>query len=503
MSSKTVADAVRARPTPSSWSITGWMTFFYAVTTFTMLALSGVFPYWVLAHYLERKDNLFLATKVHVIRRALLTYSEHPEVLAHTVNWDISNLQATPWYSRVLDKDGRMIVETPGMSAILPPGLFLDPIGATKVPTRAQKWQSSEDKFYLLMAARAAPPNEEAVHNIIQVALDVSHDMELLAAYQQNLAIVLFWGILLSSGAGAAITLRGLRPLEAITKTVERITASQLHERIEPSHWPKELSALAVAFDGMLTRLDRSFMRLSQFSMDLAHELRSPVNNLMGETEVALSRRRTEEEYRQVLESNLEEYRKLSGMIDSLLFLARAESTQGSIERSQVDARKEIEGLLDYYDALAEEGGIRLSCSGEAVLNADTTLFARAVCNLLDNAIQYTPSGGHINVSIHEQPDRSIEVSVQDNGVGIPAEHLPNVFDRFYRVDPARSHHPEGTGLGLAIVRSIMMLHGGEVSLESEPGKGTRAMLRFPYSSKVAPRLYPPRVPPQPSGKEV
>lgn len=480
MSSKTVADAARSGKARGSWSITGWLTFLYAVTTFAMLALSGAFLYRVLANHVERKDNLFLATKVHVIRKALLTYSEHPEVLAHEINWDIGSLQATPWYSRVLDKDGRTVAETLGMAEILPPGLFHDPIGATEVPTRARKWQSSEGKSYFLVAARATHPGEKAAYSTIQVALDVSHDTELLMEYQQNLAIVLFWGILFSSGTGAAITLRGLRPLEEITKTAERITASQLHERIEPSHWPKELSALAAAFDGMLTRLDRSFIRLSQFSMDLAHELRSPVNNLMGETEVALSRRRTEEEYRQVLESNLEEYRKLSGMIDSLLFLARAESMQGAIERSRVDARKEIEGLLDYYDALAEERGIRLTCSGAAVLNADPILFVRAVCNLLTNAIQYTPPGGHISVSIRARPDRSVEISVQDNGVGIPAEHLPNVCDRFYRVDPARSRHPEGTGLGLAIVKSIMMLHGGEVSLQSEPNKGTRVALKFP-----------------------
>jgi two-component system heavy metal sensor histidine kinase CusS len=483
MSSKTVAKTARG-----AWSITGWLTFFYAVVTFLMLALSGTFLYWVLADYLERKDNLFLTTKVHVIRRALLTYAEHPEVLAHEVNWDIGNLQATPWYSRVLDKDGRTIAETPGMAAILPPGLFPGPIGATESPTRVWQWQSSEGKSYLLVAARAAHSGKGTADGTIQIALDVSHDAELLIEYRKNLAIVLFWGILLSSGAGVAITLRGLRPLEAITKTAERVTASQLHERIEPSHWPKELSALAAAFDGMLTRLDRSFIRLSQFSMNLAHELRSPINNLMGETEVALSRRRTEEEYRQVLESSLEEYRKLSGIIDSLLFLARAESTQGSIERSRLEARKEIEGLLDYYDALAEERGIRLSCSGEAILNADPILFARAACNLLTNAIQYTPPGGHINVSIHERPDRSVEIGVQDNGVGILAKYLHNVFDPFYRVDPARSHHPEGTGLGLAIVKSIMMLHGGEVSLESEPNKGTQVTLRFPPPAESWPQ---------------
>jgi two-component system heavy metal sensor histidine kinase CusS len=392
----------------------------------------------------------------------------------------------------VLGKDGRVIVETPGMAAILPPGLFPDPIGATKVPTRAQKWQLSEDKFYLLMAAWAAPPNEEAVHNMIQVALDVSHDMELLAEYQQNLAIILFWGILLSSSAGAAITLRGLHPLEAITKTAKRITASQLHERIEPSHWPKELLALAAAFDGMLTRLDRSFICLSQFSMDLAHELRSPVNNLMGETEVALSRHRTEEEYRQVLESNLEECRKLSGMIDSLLFLARAESAQGAIERSRVDAHQEIEGLLDYYDALAEERGIRLSCSGEAVLSADPALFARCMQPVRQCHPVHPLRRPH--QCVHTRAARSLsrsQRSGQRRGYtgGAPAPGpIPSSRGHRARSRHRQVHHDAPWWRGVSRERARQR-DSGEASLSSLLKRG--------------PHLYPPRVPPQPSSKEV
>jgi two-component system heavy metal sensor histidine kinase CusS len=271
-----------------------------------------------------------------------------------------------------------------------------------------------------------------------------------------------------------------LRPLQAITEATQRITATQLNERISPRAWPSELTSLATEFDGMLGRLEDTFKRLSQFSADIAHELRTPINNLMGEVDVALARSRTVQEYRQVLESSLEECSRLSRIIDSLLFVARAENTEVKIQASWFDATKEIRAVLDFYEALSSEEGVEVEAEGEATLYGDMVLFRRALSNLLGNALRHTPRGGKIRVAIKNEADQMVEVRVSDNGVGIPAEHLPKIFDRFYRVDPARSRHPEGTGLGLAIVKSIMELHGGSVAVQSQLGKGTTCTLRFP-----------------------
>jgi two-component system heavy metal sensor histidine kinase CusS len=209
----------------------------------------------------------------------------------------------------------------------------------------------------------------------------------------------------------------------------------------------------------------------------------------MGEVEVALSRERSAQEYSRVLESSLEECSRLSRMIDSLLFLARAENTELKIEACWFDATKEIRAVLDFYEALSSEEGIELQAQGKSALYGDVILFRRALSNLLANALRYTPRGGRICVTIQNESEQTVEVRIADTGSGIPPEHLPKIFDRFYRVDPSRSQHPEGTGLGLALVRSIMELHGGSVKVESEVGKGTTFALIFPIVGSSGQRL--------------
>jgi two-component system, OmpR family, heavy metal sensor histidine kinase CusS len=205
----------------------------------------------------------------------------------------------------------------------------------------------------------------------------------------------------------------------------------------------------------------------------------------MGEAEVALTRTRTPEEYQQLLGSSLEEYAKLARMIDSLLFLARAESPETHIACTLFDARKELEALQDFYDAMAEEYEVEVFCQGHALVYADPILFRRALSNLLSNGLQYTPRGGTVTLSVTQADDGTVIVRVRDTGIGIAPEHLPKIFDRFYRVDPARSQRRPGMGLGLAIVKSIMALHGGTITVESVPHQGTTITLRFPLPSEV------------------
>jgi two-component system heavy metal sensor histidine kinase CusS len=242
------------------------------------------------------------------------------------------------------------------------------------------------------------------------------------------------------------------------------------------------LQPLAIAFDQMLDRLEDSFTRLSRFSADLAHELRTPIANIRGETEVALTRPRSPGEYQKVLESSLGECERLSAIIDSLLFLARAEAADRSIQPARFDGRAEIEKIAEFYRPVAEERAITLTCTGNAEIDADPVLFRRAVSNLIENALRYTPEAGGISIGLAAR-DGDVHVAVQDNGSGIAAEHLPRVFDRFYRADPARS--PHGSGLGLALVKSIADLHGGTAEITSEVSRGTRVTLTLPTSGAV------------------
>ena len=232
--------------------------------------------------------------------------------------------------------------------------------------------------------------------------------------------------------------------------------------------------------DGMLNRLDDSHTRLAQFSADLAHELRTPIHAMMGQTEVALSKERQPDEYRRILESNLEEYQRLSRMIDGLLFLARAENPKTRIERSRQDASGELEAIREFHEALAEDQGVSVTCKGQAVLFADPILFRRAVSNLLSNALRHTPKGGQIVLSSEQTADHGALVRVSDTGCGISDEDLPGLCERLYCPDHGTARCAEGTGLGLAIVKSIAELHSGTVAVASSPGQGTVVTLHFP-----------------------
>jgi two-component system heavy metal sensor histidine kinase CusS len=231
----------------------------------------------------------------------------------------------------------------------------------------------------------------------------------------------------------------------------------------------------------MLGRLEDSFTRLSQFSADLAHELRTPIGNMLGEAQVALTRERSSEEYRSIIESTAAECERLSGIINNLLFLARAESAEQQIKRSLFDGRAALEKIASFYQTAAEDRHVNIACEGEGQIFADPALFNRALSNLIDNALRFTADGGKIHISIGTRDGRT-EISVRDTGAGIAPEHLPRVFDRFYRGDASRSS--AGTGLGLALVKSIVDLHGGSVAIKSEPDRGTKVTLSVPNQAK-------------------
>ena len=278
-----------------------------------------------------------------------------------------------------------------------------------------------------------------------------------------------------------------LRPLARITKVTQRISANRLNERVTAGRWPAELSALAGEFDAMLDRLEDAFTRLTQFSADLAHALRNPINNLRGEAEVALARARSPEEYQQILASSLEEYERLSRLIDGLLFIARAEDSRTAIERTRFESRRELDAVREFYEALAAEHDVAVTCEGEAGLTGDPALFRRAVSNLLANALKHTPAKGCVTLSACGLAGGAVEIKVRDTGDGIAAAHLPKAFDRFFQVDPSRDQTSRGVGLGLAIVQSIMRLHGGAASIESTVGRGTTVTLAFPAPPDPAP----------------
>jgi two-component system, OmpR family, heavy metal sensor histidine kinase CusS len=379
--------------------------------------------------------------------------------------------------ARIVDAAGRTVASTRGVpDAVLAAGL-LDPVPEGVEPRRAVRVKTPDGRFWRMIAARAANGL------VVQTVLDVTEQAEVLAGYRTRLWMACVWVLAGSILAGYIVGRLGVAPVAEMTRTALRIRSTSTYERISTSGLPLELAALADRFNELLDRFDESFTRLSRFASEIAHELRTPVNNLRGEAEVALGKARTSEEYREVLSSCLEECQRLSGTIDSLLFLARMESPDVELKRTPVELDKELDAVREYYEAAAEDAGVTLEAiaGGSLRIGVDRRLFQQALGNLVANAIAYTPKGGKVTVSAADAPDL-VRVSVADTGRGIAPKDLAHVFERFYRGDQARNVRPGGSGLGLAIVKTIMSLHGGTVEVSSRVGQGTQIDLNFPKS---------------------
>jgi len=464
---------------PSSTAITTRLVLFYLVSTLLILFCTNWFQFQALSDDLDYEDNDFLVERIATLRSII---ARHPDALKDQIPADDQS-QHTRYLVRVQDAQGRTVLQSPGMSG-LPVELFPPAVTTAEKIGHGTRHQGADKKSYLLNSAWAEGRGDSHFR-LVQVALDITEEDALMSKYLFKMGVSILIGLLLAAGLAIFITRKGLQPLQNMASTVAQITETDLHQRIRTVSWPKELDQLTVALDAMLGRLEESFARLTEFSANLAHELRTPLNNLRGEAEVALSRARSNDEYRRIIESSMEEYERLSRMVGDILFLARPD--QGHLPQ-MIDARGEIETLAEYYRNLADEQQITISIEGSGSVSVDPHLFQRAVGNIISNALHYTLSGGQITVKIHPAGDGSLEVAIEDDGMGVAPCELPLIFDRFYRSPQARQRHNQGSGLGLAIVRSIMALHGGTVSVSSNPGAGTVVTLKFPRQEVVSPR---------------
>lgn len=469
----------------------------YATTTFSVLLIASGLLYWSILDHLQKEHKSLLTAKIVELKHHFKSSSLFDQTLRDLIDAEHHHSQATHSsaihpgiphhiFLSIFDEHGNLLIES-NISQTIPKSLTYPPIDQQDVTSIAViKANATDNQQYLLGSAWAVTESENQSRKVlIQGLLKLAPDESLLTDYQRTLTAVLIFGVLASALTGFWVTRRGLRPLRQITQTIQNIHVQQLNERVNSTEWPQEIALLANAFDQMLARLDQSFARLSQFSADLAHELRTPVNNMMGTAEVALSRDRTADEYREILASSMEECARIARMIDELLFLARAENPKTEINCSEFAVETEFNLINEFYDMLASEQQVELIFHANQVqLYADPNLLRRVLSNLISNALRYTKAGGSITLSAVYLPDQSVQIIVKDTGSGIDKEFLPHIFDRFFRADKSRHHDKQGSGLGLAIVKSIMELHGGHISVTSQLQQGTQVGLCFPSKQK-------------------
>jgi two-component system heavy metal sensor histidine kinase CusS len=442
-------------------SLSARLALLFAACTAVVSMFAGVlFSRASEAHFIEL-DQQLLDARLIGLRRALpdIQSSDRETRLADELS------QQSDLSLRISGSDGRRWYDS---SPRLPQTLPRQP-GLSTV--------SHDGTDYRVLNAPLYLDNPDSPQ--LTLLLDITHHQHFLQRMQHLIWLTVSLSALATALLGAWAARSGLRPLRRMSAVARGVSAQSLNARLPEENMPPELAEMAHHFNAMLGRLDDSFQRLSAFSADIAHELRTPLSNLLTHTQVTLTRERPLEDYREALHSNLEELQWMAQLVNDMLYLAKADHGLLMPKREPLALAEEVDVLLEFFAPLAEDARVTLKRDGHARLQGDRSMLRRALSNLLDNALRFTPAGGEVRVRIIDQVD-GLRLTVENSGDGISADLLPRLFDRFYRADPARHEgSSEHAGLGLAITQSIVRAHGGQIRCESADG-WTRFVIELP-----------------------
>lgn len=457
-------------------SITFRLTLFFSTASTAVLLVVGYLIGTLVEKHFEEQDLTGLNAKLELVRHTLAKARAPAELAAVPQSLANALVGHHDLSVAVVGAERKLLFKSSGAAF---PATLLEgrPPEDSSVQEKPVVWEQDGQTYRGLVAAAATGIAGQPPATVV-VALNIEHHRMFMEAFQKSLWLAIAASIALTALLGWIAARRGLAPVREMADVAHGISAHRLGERLPPESVPTELADLAIAFNDMLARLESSFQRLSDFSSDLAHELRTPISNLMTQTQVAISKARSAEQYREVLYSNLEEYERLARMIADMLFLAKADNRLIVPSSEMVDLAAETRGLFDFYEALAEEHGVSLVLAGAGVVRGDRLMIRRALSNLLSNAIRHTPRDESVKVLIEQRKSGEIQLSVDNPGEDIEPEHLPRLFDRFYRVDPSRQKASDGAGLGLAITKSIVEAHKGTIRITSSNGS-TRCVITF------------------------
>ncbi|MFZ4623372.1 MAG: heavy metal sensor histidine kinase [Rhodoferax sp.] len=453
-------------------SITLELTLLFTIaSTVVLLTLGLVISSSVEKHF-EEQDMGVLAAKMKLTRHTLEKFQSISDINPITQILNDALVGHHGLDLIVYDSKGEAIFATPGASF---PKEF-SRFNAINRPNQPFIWQSGAQS-YRGIADVLPIGTDTGLKLVVATSMDIMHHLAFMQSFVQTLWMFVASAAALSGVLGWAAVRRGLLPLRTMREQAQVVTAQQLNRRLKLDSVPVELEELAQSLNDMLARLEEAFDRLNDFSSDIAHELRTPVSNLMTETQVALTRVRSADEYRSILESNAEEFEHMARMISDMLLLAKSENSLTATSCTSITLAQEVTALFDYYDAVAEEKGLHLTLEGDAIVNADRLMLRRAIGNILSNAIRHSAPSTTLRVQISPEAD-SVVMRMENTGDLIPVEYLERIFDRFFRVDTARQRG-DGTGLGLAIAKSIITAHGGTISADSS-GSVTLFTMKLP-----------------------
>lgn len=474
------ASDAEALTAPPSRPLATRLSIYFFMTSLMLVAICSGILYWATIEALKQADDQVVQKRMEAVLELLQAKEMNEGQIAHEVSED--NQGPRQIFIRVVTSFEPAQLETPSMDQTLPPEVFPDVGGAPMMRESRATITTKSGETYRVLAVHvpvyAIPGPTEAV---LQVATDTTLDADGLTLFRKILLLVLGAAVPVCAAVSWWLVGHELRPLDRISKAADAIDSATLNHRLSVVGLPAELHTLGTRFNQMLSRLETTCNGLKQYADNIAHELRTPINRMRLDSELALRHPMSLENYQQVIESNVEECEALTQLLHGLLFLARAENRQATIALQPFSVATVLERIQDYFETGADASGIALSCRASPGLEmrADRELVQRAIANLVANALAHTPRGGVVSVTVEQKSD-GVSIAVEDTGEGIAPEHHTRLFDRFYRAGRPTSANAERLGLGLAITKSIVELHDGKIAVQSEFGKGTRFTMTFP-----------------------
>jgi two-component system heavy metal sensor histidine kinase CusS len=448
------------KPISLSWRL---RTFFAVVSTAILLILGALIGRSVEKHF-EEQDRFVLDRILAQAQRILEESGGDPASVPQRLDEVLAGAPGLAVAVRL--PGGETLFATSGAGF---PGALLDH-AERSADARPFVWTSAGGVPLRGVTARFHVGKETA---LVGAAIDISHHESFMHAFRRTLWAFIVLAAVSSGFFGWLAVRHGLSPLRAMKRQAEGITAERLDTRLSVEAVPAELADLARTLNALFSRLEASFQRLSEFSSDLAHEFRTPVGNLLMQTQVTLSKERGADEYREVLASNIDEFERLSRMIADMLFIAKAGEGKIVPTREALDLAALLADVADFHRLAADEKNVMIVCEGRGTIHGDPLMIRRVFSNLFSNAIRHAPVGGWVRAGIGGEADDGVTVEIANSGEAIPEAILSRLFDRFYRAEASRAGGGAQSGLGLAIVKSIVEAHGGRVGAMSEHGVTT------------------------------
>ncbi|MBI5642530.1 MAG: HAMP domain-containing protein [Deltaproteobacteria bacterium] len=468
-----------------AFSIRTRLTFWYVtLLTISLVAFGATFSYSLLKIFMNRTDNQISSVANMMVHTVIKPSGQ----LFLPRDFDIIlerffGIRTAGNYIQVLDPHGQPVAKSSNLEALSLP-ITGDTYNAAVNGATTFEIIRNVGRYPVRVVTKPILLKQKGLVAIVQVGSSLEGMDEIFHSLAYIFILGIIASIVIASAVGWFLAKKALKPVAEITKLARKIGAENLNERINVTTAQDEIGRLASTINDMIGRLEKSFKQIKQFTADASHELKTPLTILKGEMEIALRSKDNMEYMREALKSSLEEIDRMNYIVRNLLDLAKMDVEKESLPREPVNLEKVLKERLDHFKRLALDSGIQMYIlkSSPVVVYGDSVRISQLMFNLIDNAIKYTPRGGAVELSLGEEDSRAV-VKVKDTGVGIAKEDIPYLFDRFYRVDKARSRDVGGAGLGLSICKEIAESHGGSLEVASEVGKGSVFTARLPLAA--------------------